>query len=345
MMTISVIIPVYKVEKYIRRCIESVIDQENDRYMIECLIVDDCSPDKSMIIVDDIIKNYHGANIDFKRIRHDENKGLSEARNSGIKASTGDFLFFIDSDDVILENTFKFFFAYLHDYPFVDVIMGNAMDIEDHSLTNISLTNNGSSFCLISDKRTIIYHVLSQNIDRHAWNKLIRRSLVVDDFLFFDRGLLYEDITWTYRLYSTISSIIIVPEVTYMYENNPTSIIHTPAQRSNQLIWSLSYISDSILKHPPMIRGKKVLFVAHRLFAHHWTLKALDLYEKYGANKETLRYLNNVKLTLLKDAICHLRPLMILYFINMFAPFNLLMKFRKYRSLLFRMNSIVYKYS
>ena len=71
-MTISVVIPVYNVEKYIRRCIESVIDQENDRYKIECLIVDDCSLDSSMIIVDDIIKNYHGTTIDFKKdyLRH-----------------------------------------------------------------------------------------------------------------------------------------------------------------------------------------------------------------------------------------------------------------------------------
>lgn len=92
-MTISVIIPVFKVEQYIRRCLESVIDQENDRYKIECLIVDDCSLDSSMIIVDDIIKNYHGTTIDFKIISHDRNKGLSEARNSGIKASTGDYLF------------------------------------------------------------------------------------------------------------------------------------------------------------------------------------------------------------------------------------------------------------
>ena len=104
-MTISIIIPVYKVEKYIRRCLESVIDQESNNFKIECLIIDDCSPDESMSIVSDIIDNYNGSAITFKIFRHEENMGLSAARNTGIKASTGDYLFFIDSDDHILENT------------------------------------------------------------------------------------------------------------------------------------------------------------------------------------------------------------------------------------------------
>ena len=344
-MTISVIIPVYKVEKYIRRCLESVIDQENDKYMIECLIVDDCSPDNSMIIVDEIIMNYHGATIDFKIIRHDKNKGLSEARNSGIKASTGDYLFFIDSDDVILENTFKRFFAYLSDYPFVDVIMGNAMGIEDHCLTNISLTNDGSTFCLISDKRTIICHVLSRDIDRHAWNKLIRRSLVVDNNLFFDKGLLYEDITWTYRLYSTISSIIIVPEVTYMYENNPSSIIHTHAEHGKKIVRSFVFASNYIFNNPPVIEGNKVLFTEHFLFVNHWMLYAIDNYEKFGAEKQTCIKLNALKRKLLWTSICHLRPVMALYFLTLFKPLCWLLKVRIYRANIDRITQVVYKLS
>ena len=65
-MTISVIIPVYKVQKYVRRCLESVIAQECDRFSIECLIIDDCSPDDSMTIVDDVVSNYQGTSIVFK---------------------------------------------------------------------------------------------------------------------------------------------------------------------------------------------------------------------------------------------------------------------------------------
>ena len=163
--------------------------------------------------------------ITFKIISHEKNKGLSEARNSGIKASTGDYLYFIDSDDDILENTFARYYSYLQEYSFVDVIMGNSLEMECNLLTNSSVTN----VSLISDKQTIIYNLLCRKIDRHAWNKLIRRSFIVDNNLFFDTGLLYEDVTWTYRLFTTVSSVLIVPELTYMYEYNPSSIVHTHA--------------------------------------------------------------------------------------------------------------------
>ena len=341
-MTISVIIPVYKVEKYVRRCIESVIAQECIDFNIECLIVDDCSPDGSMSIVHDVIDSYKGTCISFHVIRHEKNMGLSAARNSGIAAAIGDYLFFIDSDDYIPEHAFTNMVSYLKDYPMVDVILGNSLFVEQNSYTNAPF---GDTPTLIEDKWKIYELVLNRLINRNAWSKLIRRSFVTVNDILFDVGLLYEDVTWTYKLYSCASSILIIPELTYIYENNPTSIIHTPAERSNQLIWSFTFIVDSLLKHSPVIQGKEVFFVAHHLFASHWMLIALDLYDRYGANPDTTRYLCAVKWTLMKNAICHVRPLMVLYFLVLFNPIHLLLKWKVFRSNLYRMNRIVYKFS
>ena len=344
-MTISVIIPVYNVEKYIRRCLESVIDQECDGFNIECLIVDDCSPDGSMMIVNDIIKNYQGTVITFKIIRHDVNKGLSAARNTGIKASSGDFLFFIDSDDSILENTFKKFVAYSVEYPFADLILGNTLGTEDNFLSNTSVTNNDNSPCFIDDKRIIWHHVLARRIDRHACNKLVRRSLIVDSCLYFDDGLLYEDVTWTYRLFSCVSSILIVPELTYMYEYNLSSIIHTHSARANKIVWSFVYISNFIFNNPPIIDGKKEFFTEHCLFVNRWMLNAIDNYEKYGAEKLTRKTLNSLKRKLFWTSICHLRPVMAVYFLTMFRPFCWLLKMKAYRAHIDWIVQIVYKLS
>ena len=341
-MTISVIIPVYKVEKFVRRCIESVIAQECTNFNIECLIVDDCSPDGSMSIVHDVIDSYKGTCISFHVIRHEKNMGLSAARNSGIAAAIGDYLFFIDSDDYIPEHAFTNLVSYLKDYPLVDVILGNSLCLEKNSYTNAPF---GDTPTFIEDKRKIFELVLNRLINRSAWSKLIRRSFVTDNDILFDVGLLYEDVTWTYKLYSCTSSILIIPELTYIYENNPTSIIHTPAERSNQLIWSFSFIVDSLLTYPPVIQGKEVFFVAHHLFASHWMLIALDLYDKYGANPDTTRYLCSVKRSLMKDAIYHLRPLMVLYFLVLFNPIHLLLKWKVFRTNLYRMNRIVYQFS
>ena len=344
-MTISVIIPVYNVEKYIRRCLESVIDQEGDGFNIECLIVDDCSPDDSMVIVNDIIKNYHGSVINFKIIRHEVNKGLSAARNTGIRASTGDFLFFIDSDDSILENTFKKFVAYSIEYPFAEMVLGNSLGTEDNYLSNTPVTNNDNSPCFIDDKRTIWQHVLMRRIDRHAWNKLVRRSLIVDNGLYFDDGLLYEDVTWTYRLFSCVSSILIVPELTYMYEYNPSSIVHTPAERSSKLINSFVFITDFLVNNPPKIDGKDIFFTEHSLFVYYWMIQTMDLCEKYGTHAQTRAKLNALKWVLFWKSVAHFRPIMTLYFLTLFKPFSWLFKLRLYRSNIYRITKVVYKLS
>ena len=103
MISISVIVPVYNVEPYISRCINSIIEQDNGQALLECLVIDDCSPDQSIRIVRSIVDQYKG-DILFKIISHSENKGLSVARNSGIEAASGDYITFVDPDDIILEE-------------------------------------------------------------------------------------------------------------------------------------------------------------------------------------------------------------------------------------------------
>lgn len=343
-MTISAIIPVYNVEKYIRRCIMSVIDQKADNFNIECIIIDDCGTDNSMNIVYDIINNYQGITVVFRIVKHNVNKGLSEARNTGIKASTGDYIFFIDSDDAILENAFKLLLSYAKQYPSTYVIQGNSLGLEEKQLSNTSVLCN-NNLCLIDNKRMIISNLLQRQIDRHAWNKLICRSFVLDNDLYFDSGLLYEDVTWTYRLYSKVSSVLIVPELTYMYENNPSSIMHTHSERSNKVVWSFVCISDYLINHPPLIDGKNLFFTEHCLFVHHWMLKAIDINGQYGAESYTCFELKKLKRKLLWKAISHFRLFLALYFLTLFYPFSLLLKIRMYRTHLYQISRIVYKLS
>ena len=101
-MKISIVIPVYNVSNYIERCLRSVINQIYNGE-IECIIVDDASPDNSINICESIIKQYNG-NIHFHIIHHKTNMGLSSARNTGTKNATGQFIFYLDSDDFISPN-------------------------------------------------------------------------------------------------------------------------------------------------------------------------------------------------------------------------------------------------
>ena len=136
-MTISIIIPVYKSETYIRRCVESVIEQESDTYTIECILVDDCSPDDSVEIAANMIGEYNrgGGKIPFEILCLPENKGHCAARNAAVRIASGDYYLFVDSDDYLERDSVKYF---VYDLDSIDgqpeVIMANARSTCDKRL-------------------------------------------------------------------------------------------------------------------------------------------------------------------------------------------------------------------
>lgn len=113
--TISVIIPVYNVQDYIIRCLKSIAAQTYHG-VIECILVDDCSTDQSVQLIEQFILSYHGR-IGFKLIPLDHNQGQSKARNVGFKASKGELITFVDSDDWIEPNMYEELFRYLSNDP------------------------------------------------------------------------------------------------------------------------------------------------------------------------------------------------------------------------------------
>ena len=113
-MKVSIIIPVYNVAPYIKRCLDSVVAQSFQD--IECILVDDCGTDNSKEIVQQYIDNYQGQ-IQFKFIHHEKNLGLSGARNTGIKVATGEWLYFLDSDDSIIPDCIAILLALQEKYP------------------------------------------------------------------------------------------------------------------------------------------------------------------------------------------------------------------------------------
>ena len=124
MLTISIIIPVYKVEAYIEECLASVVTQSDAKANIECIIVDDCSPDGSMDIVRRFVDNYQGT-VQFRMLRHEVNRGLSAARNTGIDAATGDYLLFVDSDDYLSADCLSTLVSGFNLCPQAEVVQAN----------------------------------------------------------------------------------------------------------------------------------------------------------------------------------------------------------------------------
>lgn len=216
--TITVVIPVYNVEPYIERCIRSVLGQTLPAD--ECIIVDDASPDDSIEICERLIGEYDGPTV-FKIMHHQVNRGLSAARNTGTAAATGEYLYYLDSDDEITPDCLEKLVAVARANPDAEMISGNYIIIRDGEQI-VGYKDDLPAEVL--SNATIINHYLQSKIYGYAWNKLMRLSFVRSNGLFFKEGIIYEDIHWQYRVTRRLRSYRFMKDVTYKYYKRPGSI-------------------------------------------------------------------------------------------------------------------------
>lgn len=210
-MRVSIIIPIFKVEKYIKRCLESVVSQ--DYSDIECILVNDCSPDDSFSIAKDFVDNYTG-HISFSLVSHNINKGLSEARNTGINRSKGDYIYFLDSDDAIPYDAISTLVKTAVDYNLPEIVYGRTIGVQlDGSHSEVDSPNLKSFI----GNENILLGNLNNEWTRIACNKLIRKDLFFTHKTYFEPGLLNEDELWSFEVSTYINSLIFCDKVTYLY--------------------------------------------------------------------------------------------------------------------------------
>lgn len=217
---VSIVIPVYKVEPYIRRCIDSVLSQTYRQ--IEVILVDDCTPDNSMAIADRTISLSEVKDMSFKYLRHEQNRGLSAARNTGINAATGEYIYFLDSDDELLPNCIQLLIE-----PFekqkLDFVIGNYM---------VSGTDNRYPALNIRGICTNpLYEYSKGNWYMMAINKLINLQFLIQNGLYFKEGLIHEDELWSFQMACVASNFYAIDTVTYIYHVHNNSIMTTEAKK------------------------------------------------------------------------------------------------------------------
>ena len=216
-MLVSIILPIYKVEDVVVRCIESVVNQTYRQ--LEIIIVDDCSPDSSMILAEDYIQGSSKAkDLHFIFIKHDYNMGLSAARNSGIKAATGDYVFFLDSDDEIVPSCIEVLVANSENGKY-DVVDGDFKLIGEDPL--IGFNHSTLNYTCNND---VVNAYVNRKIYVTACNKLVRRCLLLDNMILFKEGIVHEDELWSFILVNRANSYKTISEETYIYYRNANSI-------------------------------------------------------------------------------------------------------------------------
>lgn len=217
-MDISVIVPIYNVENYILECLQSVAVQTKTKD-VECILVDDCGTDNSVKVAEQFISAYEG-DISFALLHHPENRGLSAARNTGIKNAKGKYLFFLDSDDTIKPDCLDKLFSLAEKYH-ADMVQGSYVsDLESMKLfekSQLPEFSDDKSFI----KRTLLNYDVNPVM---AQNRMARKQLVVDNNLWFKEGIIHEDLYWSYFLAKVVDKMCFCKEKTYFYRSTPGSI-------------------------------------------------------------------------------------------------------------------------
>ena len=214
---VTIIIPVYNVEQYIVRCLQSVVAQENVADL-EVILVDDCGTDNSIALAKEYLAGCAGLN--HKILHHAKNGGLSAARNTGLRAATGDYVYFLDSDDEITPDCISLLAAPLKEKEYDFVIAGYSVLGCDLDYPPLILRCGE----VLGNKRIIHSYSIGEWY-MMAWNKLCNRRFLLDNSLFFEEGLLHEDVVWSFKLACKAISMFVVEQQTYNYYVRGESIM------------------------------------------------------------------------------------------------------------------------
>ena len=223
---ISVIIPVYKVEEFVERCLRSVRAQTYQNW--EALLIDDCGPDASMKIATDYIASV--ADPRFIILTHEKNKGLSEARNTGIRAAKGKYVFFLDSDDEITPQALEKL-AEKAERDGAEMVIGEVACINeaegwvrDYFPIKIAADE-------ISGNDLIFQAFIADDYPGMSCNKLVLTNFLRQNELYFRAGLLSQDVLWSFQCAFHLQKMAFVREVTYNYYFHSASIIHNRGEK------------------------------------------------------------------------------------------------------------------
>lgn len=221
---ISVVIPVYKVEAYLDRCVESVVRQSYEK--LEILLVDDGSPDRCGAMCD------AWAGKDSRiRVLHQKNAGLGAARNRGTEIAAGEFVTYVDSDDYLAPDAIELLLRLLQEQGAEIAVADCVKTQEDHVSFDRSTEEQirlftGKEACMTLQGWELYMPMVT------AWGKLFPRELLLREA--FTEGRLHEDEATTYRLYAAVSRVALSSRPVYAYYQNPNSIMHTRSERSQR---------------------------------------------------------------------------------------------------------------
>ena len=275
---ISINIPVYKCEKHILRCLESVKNQTYQN--IEIVLVNDCTADNSVEIIENFaVDNPH---LNIRLIHHKENSGLSVVRNTGINESKGEFIYFLDSDDDITPNCIELLVNnYLQSKCQLIIAQNRWINTFDNTIKDFGFPTRAKEKIYTSNEQ--IFKAYCENLfPITSWNKLIKRDFLLEHQIYFIPGLYAQDELWFFHLMEKIESLSIIDDITYNYYLHGESVIFNRTKKNfENYLTILNYFEKSYQissdKTRKYLIKNKVLWFKNMVMIMQWKAMKNDL--------------------------------------------------------------------
>lgn len=269
---VSVIVPIYNTEKYLRKCLDSIINQTlND---IEIICINDGSTDSSAEILEEYAT--HDNRI---RIITQANSGLSEARNSGMRIAAGEYIGFVDSDDYIDLDYYEKLYC--------TAIKNNA----DIACSGIIRESDKKNKILIRYEKEEVFTTIKNKFENakvpehcYVWNKIYKTEKLKEHNLEFKRGVVYEDLLFTPDALEHLDNMVVVPNILYHYYKHSKSLVHKhPTKAKNDKFINTTYLINKCYEHN--VKMTKKQSVLKKETYYFFGIKLLKIYT-YRAEKE-----------------------------------------------------------
>lgn len=268
----SIIVPIYNVEEYLNQCIDSILVQTYKNY--EIILVDDGSFDKSSSICDKYSNKYS-----FIHTIHKENGGLSDARNVGLFKAIGEYVIFLDSDDFWNDKDFL--------KNVIDIILNeDVVIINSYKFYETENIENGrfrvsESFNKLNDENKIKYVIKNNIYKACAWDKIIKRRILIDNNIKFPINMLSEDMLWAGNLITYINKINIYEKPVYAYRQRNNSISKKVSEK---------HLEDIIFQIKEGIKNKNIKVLNY--FAYEYCI--LLAYSCITKNKKIINQIHDL---------------------------------------------------
>lgn len=273
---VSIVIPIYNVEKYIEQCIKSVINQTYQD--LEVILVDDDSPDNSMQLAIKTIETFgQTSKIKFVIINHKRNKGLSAARNTGTMQANGDYIFYLDSDDEITPDCITLLMGEVKKHPDVQIVQGEVKSIPKNDYYDMT---HLSEFSFIDNNDWVRYRLFkdTKRLPINAWNKLIQKDFIIKNKLYFKDGIIHEDELWMINVVKKLQRIAFCHHITYIHYKRPGSIMVSTSKKESAK--NMAIVIDEALSNLDKYNHKQQYDYCLNLFAHRHIYLSKPSYKK-----------------------------------------------------------------